>query len=89
MQQEETEGWVVPVHQSLLTPVMVAGVPRPVAVILVAFTMIVSGPLGMWFLGIPLGIFFYVVARALSQWEELWFEIGRLHLLLPSIFEVD
>ena len=87
MKQEETEGWVVPVHQSLLIPVMVAGIPRPIAVALVGFVMIVSGPMGMWFLGIPLGILFFVIARALSSWEALWFEIGLAHLRLPSIFE--
>lgn len=87
MQEEAPEGWTVPIHGSLLVPVLVAGVPRPIGVALVAFVMIVSGPMGMWFLGIPLGILFYVIARALSQWESLWFEIGRAHLLLPSVFE--
>lgn len=84
---QEPEGWHVPVHQSLITPILLMGLPRPFAILLAMLVLVISMPMGLWYLGIPLGVVAWGVGSWLTRLDPAWFELGRIHIRQPSVFE--
>lgn len=86
MRPERPEGWVVPLHTSLSSAVLLMGVPRPVGILILMISLVITMSLGLWYLGIPLGIGSWALAAWLTRLDANWFEIGRVHLRLPKTF---
>ncbi|WP_154661980.1 VirB3 family type IV secretion system protein [Phycisphaera mikurensis] len=71
---------------SLVTPVLLMGVPRPVGILILMVSLIITMSLGLWYLGIPLGLGCWALATWLTRLDPQWFEIGQVHLRLPKVF---
>lgn len=70
------EGFEIPIHRSLTQKIMVAGVPREMAMINGTLcAAIVLGLHNMW--GIPIGIALHIGAAALAKHDPLFFEVFR------------
>lgn len=87
MSHEKPDGWNVVLHTSLVTPILLGGLPRPAAILLVMTTLIVSVSMGLWYIGLPLGGACWVLGRYLTRQDPAWFDLGRIHLFQPSKFE--
>jgi type IV secretory pathway TrbD component len=65
-------GYEVPVHQSLTKQLMLAGVPRGLAIIIWTFCVALSLPLRTWY-AIPLTLFLHAVFyRAAKRDPDFW-----------------
>ena len=82
---ERPEGWAVPVHASLTQPQLILGMPRGFAIVLSTAVMIITMPMNLWFVGLPLGLIFWVLGATLTRWDEAWFEAGHRHLIQPGV----
>ena len=66
-------GYEVPIHRSLTQVIMIAGVPREMAIINGTITSALV--LGLHsILGLPLGIVLHMVASSLSKKDEQFFD---------------
>ena len=81
-------GWAVPLHLSVAEPVLLMGMPRNAAILLLMLTFIITLPLELWFLGIPFGLAGWWVGSRMTRIDPYWFELGRVHLRQPSRFEL-
>ena len=61
--------------------------PRGFAILLAMGVLIITMPLNLWFIGIPLGVVLWILGAALTQWDEAWFDAGHRHLLQPGVYE--
>ncbi len=74
-----TEGYAVPIHHSLTVPLLLAGVPRRVA--LLNGTIVAAMALGLHnVLAIPVGILVHLVAVYATKWDPFFLEIGINHM---------
>jgi type IV secretion system protein TrbD len=79
MSLQTTEGLEVPLHRSLVEPMMVAGLPRTVALVL--WTTVCAFAFGLrqlWVL--PIGLVFHLVCVAAAKSDPYIFEILALAL---------
>lgn len=84
---EKPEGFEIPLSLSLTQPVLMAGVPRPVAILTGTATAALSIGLQVWWLGIPLGLAMHAVAVALTKADPLWLDVFRRQIRLPAHLE--
>ena len=77
------EGYVQPVRQALIQPVLLAGVPRTFA-ILNGTTMAALG-LGAHqaLIAVPLGLALHATAVVLTKRDPLWLDVLLRHLRQP------
>lgn len=76
----DIDGFEVPFHNSLAEPIMLGGVPRTYAIINFLFTAELCLGMGVWWLGLPAGIFIHVVGYALTKRDPYFFGTLNRHL---------
>ena len=70
----QPDGFEVPVHRSLVEPILVAGLPRTVALTLwTAIAAFVLGGHQLWVL--PIGVVLHVAAAAVTKSDPYFFDI--------------
>ncbi|MGC1303742.1 MAG: VirB3 family type IV secretion system protein [Caulobacteraceae bacterium] len=81
------QGYRVELHTQVSAPILIAGVPRGVAIGIGTF----GGMLGVGYrqplVGIPLALAFYAGAYALTKNDPLFFRVLKLHLYHPKYLE--
>lgn len=81
------EGFEVPLHLSLTQPMLLAGVPRPFAILNGTTCAALTLGLGVWWLGLPLGVGLHITAYYLTKKDPLWFDVLRRHMRHKSHLE--
>lgn len=76
----DDDGLSIPLFQSLTQPILLGGVPRTFAILNGMFAMILSVPLGLFYVGVPLGIFLHALAAWLTKRDPHFFEVLMRHL---------
>jgi type IV secretion system protein VirB3 len=84
---DKPEGFEIPLSLSLTQPVLMAGVPRSVAILSGTVTAALSLGLQVWWIGIPLGLAMHAMAVALTKADPLWLEVFRRQIRLPAHLE--
>ena len=75
----ENDGFEVPLHRSLTEPILVAGVPRAIAILNFTFcAMMFFGLHSFWVVAV--GVLVHFVFAYFTQKDPRWFEILRGHL---------
>ena len=70
------EGFEVPVHGALTKQIMLAGVPREIAIINGTLTAAMVLGMHSW-VGIPVGLGLHVLAAAMAKRDPQFFEIFK------------
>lgn len=78
--QNHIDGYEVPIHSSLVAAILMGGVPKPFALCNLTVSAILTLGLGVWWVGVPIGLTLHSVATALTNSDPLWFEVGRRHV---------
>ena len=81
------DGYEVPVHQSLEQQVLLGGVPRSFAILNFTLAAVLTVGLGVWWLGLPLGVAVHMVAAWATTLDPLWFDVIKRHIRLPRHLE--
>jgi type IV secretion system protein VirB3 len=83
MMEQEPTGFRVPIHRSLIEPVMMGGIPRNIALLngFATFSL-VMGAHNLWVL--PLGIISHLVLMALYRRDKHILAIIKANLSRPS-----
>lgn len=81
------EGYEIPLHLSLTQPILMGGVPRMFAILNGTVTAVLVLGLGVWWLGLPLGITLHAIACTITKKDPLWFDVFRRHLRHKSYLE--
>jgi type IV secretion system protein VirB3 len=77
--EQEIPGFVVPVHRSLTTPLLMAGAPRALAMLNGTLTAALG--LGLHCLAaLPLGLVFHLAAVLAARHDPQYFDVLRAHL---------
>lgn len=78
------EGFKIPIHRSLTTPIMLGGVPRSLAIIngTFAISFVVSAQ-SLWLL--PLGIASHLILALLHKRDPQILKVLKRNLRCPSI----
>lgn len=72
-------GFEVPIHRSLTEQIMIAGVPRNVAIL--NGTFVAALGLGLHsFLAIPLGLILHLLAYAATKKDPQFFDVFKRHI---------
>lgn len=74
------EGFEIDLFTSLTQPILVGGVPRTFAILNATATAIICLPLGLPFLGLPIGFAAHAVAAWMAKRDPHFFEILMRHL---------
>ncbi len=74
------DGFEVPFHNSLAEPIQFGGVPRVFAIVNGVFAAVLTLSLGVWWLGLPVGIGLHLVAYALTKRDPYFFAVLNRHL---------
>lgn len=83
MSQQEPEGYRIAVHRSLTEPIMMAGIPRNIAIANgVATVSCVVGAHNLWVL--PLGLLSHVVLVTLHRRDKAILSVLKRNLDKPS-----
>jgi type IV secretion system protein VirB3 len=76
------EGFSVPIHRSLTTPIMIGGLPRKIAIlngtVIIAF---VVGAHNLWIL--PLGIFTHLILAVLHRRDAQILQVIKRNINRP------
>lgn len=84
MNEPLPDGFEIPVHLSLTEPILLAGVPRGIAIFSMTITLLIVLGLKLWWFGIPFGLVFHGAAMALTRRDPLWLDVFRRHLRQPT-----
>ncbi len=74
----------IDLFQSLTQPILLAGVPRPFAIMNATIAAVISMPLQLYYIGIPLGIIVHGVAAWLTKRDPYFFSTLVRHMKQPS-----
>lgn len=74
------DGFEVPFHTSLAEPIQFGGVPRVFAIVNGVFATVLTLSLGVWWLGIPVGVALHLIAYALTKNDPYFFSVLGRHL---------
>ena len=77
--ENETE---IPLFQSLTQPILLGGVPRTFAILNGVLAAVISIPLGLFYVGIPLAISLHAFAAWMTKRDPYFFEVLIRHLRL-------
>ena len=69
-----TDGFEVPIHQSLTARHMLGGVPRDLGILIWTFVAALTVPLQTCY-GIPIGVFVHAVAFAATKRDPDFFDV--------------
>jgi type IV secretion system protein TrbD len=78
--EEEPSGYELPIFTSLTQPVLMGGIPRSVAILNGTVAVLISLPLGLPYIGIPLGIAVHAIAAYATKRDAYFFEILKRHV---------
>lgn len=84
---DQPDGFEIPLSLALTQPVLLAGVPRSVAILSGTATAALSLGLQVWWLGIPLGLAMHAIAVALTKADPLWLDVFRRQIRFPAHLE--
>lgn len=83
--QEDPEGYVIPVHRSLIDPRLLMGVPRKPAILNgTAIASICLGLQAFWYL--PVGIAIHIGMAVLSRYDPQWYDLLIRALKLKQFY---
>ena len=74
------EGFEIDLFTSLTQPILFGGVPRAFAILNGTMTAIIALPLGLPFVGVPIGLGAHAVAAWMTRHDPYFFEILLRHL---------
>jgi type IV secretion system protein VirB3 len=77
---EIPEGYQIELFTALTQPILLGGAPRTFAILNGVMTVLISLPLSLPWLGIPLGIAAHSMAVFLTKRDSYFFEILLRHL---------
>lgn len=78
-------GFEVPIHKALTNKIMIAGIPREIALLNGTLTAaLVLGAHSLW--GIPIGFVIHFIARNMAKHDEQFFEVYRRHMRFKSFY---
>ncbi len=80
--------FAAPVHRSLTEPILMAGVPRAVAIVNGTLAAALGLGLRLWLVGIGLGLLGHLLAAWAARHDPDFVAVARRHLRLPSHFDV-
>lgn len=84
---EKIEGYEALLHQSLMVPLLIAGVPRRVA--LLNGTVVAALALGLHnLLAVPVGLLVHMIAAYATKWDPFFLEIGINHMKEKRYYHV-
>ena len=70
------EGFELPIHQSVIKPQLVFGLPRQLAIVLYTMVLALSFPLSTWY-PIPPGLFLHFVFAAAAKKDPGFWDVFR------------
>jgi type IV secretion system protein VirB3 len=80
------QGFEVPIHHALTTPLLMAGVPREFGILNGTLTMAVGmGMHQLWVL--PIGLVIHVLASIAATYDPQFFEVTMRHLKHKGYYE--
>ena len=79
MHDEELPGYTAPLHRALTERMLIAGVPREMALLNGTLTAVLVLGLHSW-LGLPVGLLIHVVAAAAATYDAQFFAVVVRHL---------
>lgn len=82
----DNDGFEIPFHAGPTERILLGGVPRAMAISNATVATAITLPLGLWYIGIPLGIGVHLGGRYLCKRDPYFFENLRRHLRHPSDF---
>lgn len=84
MADGEPDGYEIPFHSGPTERIFIGGVPRSIAICNATVAAAITLPLGIWYVGIPLGIIVHMIARYLCKRDPFFFENLRRHIRHPA-----
>ena len=70
------EGFELPIHQSVIKPQLILGLPRQLALVLYTLVLALSFPLSTWY-PIPLGLFLHLIFAAAAKKDSGFWDVFR------------
>jgi type IV secretion system protein VirB3 len=71
-----TQGFEVPIHQSVIRPQLMMGIPRQLALVLYTIILALTLPLGSWY-AIPPGLFLHFLFAAAAKKDPGFWDVFR------------
>lgn len=84
---DEPLGYRVPIHLSLVKPMLMGGVPRGLAIINWTFCVALSLPLRTWY-AIPVCLFIHVVCYAAAKKDPSFWDVFRRSIRYKTFYRV-
>jgi type IV secretion system protein VirB3 len=81
------QGFEIDLFTSLTQPIHFGGVPRGFAIINATLAAVISLPLGLPILGIPLGIAAHAIAAWMTKRDPYFFDVLLRHLRQPPYWD--
>jgi type IV secretion system protein TrbD len=86
--QDDIPGFTVPVHRSLIEPILLGGAPRALAIANGTLAAAVGLGLRLWLVGILI----WAIGHGLAVWaarrDPLFVDVVRCHLRIPAHLSV-
>jgi type IV secretion system protein TrbD len=83
---EQIDGFDAPVHRSLTEPILLAGAPRSVAIILGTVSAALGLGLRLWIAGLVLWVVGHMAAVWAAKRDPEFVEVVRRHVRYPAHF---
>ncbi|MFL9827410.1 VirB3 family type IV secretion system protein [Rhodoplanes sp. SY1] len=77
-------GFEAPVHRALTDPILLAGAPRPIAILNGTLAAAIGLGLRLWIVGLVLGLVGHGVAAWAARRDPLFVDVVRRHLRYPT-----
>ena len=84
MEHDVPDRYYAPVHQSLIQPVLIAGVPRKFAFINWTTAMAISFGIHMPYIGLPIGLVLHLVVANVTKKDVDWLNVLMRYLRQPT-----
>jgi type IV secretion system protein VirB3 len=84
--QEPIAGFEAPVHRALTEPILLAGVPRAVAILNGTVSAAIGLGLRLWIAGLVLWALGHIAAVWAAKRDPLFVEVVRRHVRYPAYF---
>lgn len=87
MNDSSIAGFELPLHASLAQPILIAGVPRNMAILTLIVTLFAAIGLKAWQAALPLGFVVHGASVFLTRRDADWFPVFRRHLKHAEVYE--
>jgi type IV secretory pathway TrbD component len=87
MENKEVKGFEIPIHRSLTEPILMAGVPRTIALLNGTLAAILLLGLHSWY-GLPVCIILHFVAVYAAKKDPLFFDVFKRQMNHKSYYDV-